>query len=236
MPAMDTRTHTDTRTLARLAALLVVAPLALAGCFGGGALRQINEQLAHTDIALPPGDLERYGVGFLTPSASLTREADKQALALAFAEELGKRRPGIRIVPTPGILSAINAADLDQDYKRMYRDYLQTGILDGGVLKSIGAAGGVRYLVQLNLADFQSQSRGRFSILGLRFLETKIANLRVFMQIWDSETGRIVWEGGGELNYTYETVAERPVYFLQVAREAAERLYADLPEAPKPAR
>jgi hypothetical protein len=115
----------------------------------------------------------------------------------------------------------------------MYRDYLQTGILDGGVLKSIGAAGGARYLVQLNLADFQSQSRGRFSILGLRFLETKIANLRVFMQIWDSETGRIVWEGGGELNYTYETVAERPVYFLQVAREAAGRLYADLPESPK---
>jgi hypothetical protein len=67
----------------------------------------------------------------------------------------------------------------------------------------------------------------------LRLLETKVANLRVFLQIWDSTTGQVVWEGGGELNYTFETVVERPVYFLQVAQEAAERLFADLPAAPK---
>jgi hypothetical protein len=210
--------------------VLLAASGALAGCFGSGALRQVNDQLVHTDINLPPGDLELHGVGFLTPAASLTREADKQALALAFSNELTGQRPGIRVVPMPAILSAVNAADLDQDYKRMYRDYLQTGILDGGVLKRVGEAGEVRYLVQLNLANFEQVSRGRLSILGLRFLETKIANMRLFMQIWDSETGRVAWEGGGELNYTFETFVERPVYFLQVATEAARRLYRELPD------
>jgi hypothetical protein len=196
-------------------------------------LPQINENLVHTAIDLPAGALEQYGVGFLTPSASTMREADKQALALAFAEVLKRDRPEIRVVPMPALLSAINAADLDQPYRRMYRDYLQTGILDGSVLARVGDVGGVRYLIQLNLANFEQVGRGRFSFLGLRLLETKVANLRVFLQIWDSTTGQVVWEGGGELNYTFETVVERPVYFLQVAQEAAERLFADLPAAPK---
>jgi hypothetical protein len=218
------------RTL-RLAAV-ACAVIGTAGCFGGGALRQVNDELAHTDIDLPPGALEEHGIGFLTPSAATTREADKQALALAFAETLKRKRPDIRIVPMPAMLSAVNAADLDQAYKRIYRDYLQTGILDGNVLEKVGDAGGVRYLAQLNLANFEQTSRSRFSLLGLRFVETKLANMRVFLQVWDSQTGKIVWEGGGELNYTFETVVERPVYFLQVAQKAAERLYDYLPPPP----
>jgi hypothetical protein len=218
----------------RLAAL-AWAMTFIAGCFGGGTLRQVNDELAHTDIDLPPGALEEYGVGFLTPSAATTREADKQALALAFAEILKRDRPAVRVIPMPAMLSAVNAADLDQAYKRMYRDYLQTGILAGDVLAKVGEAGGVRYLMQLNLANFEQLSRGRLSLLGLRFVETKLANLRVFLQVWDSQTGKIVWEGGGELNYTFETVVERPVYFLQVAQKAAERLYAYLPPARPPA-
>jgi hypothetical protein len=215
-----------------LAMVAMAVPVLTAGCIGGGTMRQINDQLAHTDIDLPPGALEEYGVGFLTPSAATTREADKQALALAFATILERDRPGIRVVSMPALLSAVNTADLDQEYKRMYRDYLQTGILDGNVLRPVGEAGDVRYLIQLNLANFEQVSRGRLSLLGLRFIETKIANMRVFLQVWDSQTGKVIWEGGGELNYTFETVVEQPVFFLQVAQKAAERLYEDLPPAP----
>jgi hypothetical protein len=131
-------------------------------------------------------------------------------------------------VSLPEILSAVNAADLDQQYKRMYRDYLETGILDGAVLRRIGEVGGVRYLAQMSLAEFVQQSRGRWSFLGLRLIDTKLAGLRVFVQIWDSETGAVAWEGGGELNYAYETAAEDPATFFQAATLAARHMYEEL--------
>ncbi len=203
----------------------------LAGC--GSLTPQVDARISQKQISLDAGDLARSGVGFLTPSAATGREADKQALALSFATSLERDRTDIRVVPLPAILSAVNAAELDQEYKQMYRDYLETGILDGSLLKRIGEIGQVRYLAQLNLASFEQQARSRFSLFGLRFVDTKQANMRVFLQIWDSQTGAVAWEGGGELNYAYDTFAEKPVTFQVVAAASADRIYAGLPRSGK---
>lgn len=189
---------------------------------------QVRYEMDHSNLTLGPHDLEEHGIGFLTPAAATGREADKQALAHAFARQLQLLRPKVKVVPLPAILSAVNAADLDQQYKRMYRDYLETGILEGSVLKRVGEVGGVRYLAQMSLAEFQQQSRSRFSLLGLRMLDTKQANLRVFIQVWDSETGGVAWEGSGELNYAYDSAAENPAPFVQAATLAARRMYEEL--------
>ncbi|MBM4196994.1 MAG: hypothetical protein FJ197_07860 [Gammaproteobacteria bacterium] len=205
---------------------LLVATAALGAC---GIGQQTRHEVQSSNLSLGATDLETGGVGFLTPAAATGREADKQALAQAFARALGDARPGVKIVPLPSILSDVNAADLDQDYKSMYRDYLETGILEGSVLKRVGEVGGVRYLVQLSLADFQQLSRSRLSFFGLRLMDTKQANLRVFLQVWDSHTGAVAWEGGGELNYAYDSATENPAPLVTVASRAAERLLRELP-------
>lgn len=211
----------------------VIAPLvlsfALAGC--GSMLPQIDAKITHKDIGLDPADLAAGGIGFLTLSAATGREADKQALALSFATRLEADRTDLRVVPLPAILSAVNAAELDQDYKQMFRDYRETGILDGALLKRIGEIGQVRYLAQLNLASFEQLSRSRFSLIGLRFVDTKQANIRVFLQIWDSQAGSVAWEGGGEVNYAFESMAERPVSFQRVSATAADKIYGGLPRS-----
>ena len=209
--------------------MVLALGFALAGC--GSMLPQIDAKITHKEIALDAADLVAGGIGFLTPSAATGREADKQALALSFATRLEKDRTDLRVIPLPAILSAVNAAELDQEYKQMFRDYLETGILDGALLKRIGEIGQVRYLAQLNLASFEQLSRSRFSLIGLRFVDTKQANIRVFLQVWDSQTGSVAWEGGGEVNYAFESVTERPVTFQQVAATAADRIYAGLPRS-----
>ncbi len=211
------------------ALFLLALVAALAGC--GSMLPQVDAKITHKEIQLDAADLAAGGIGFLTPSAATGREADKQALALSFATQLEKDRPDLRVVPLPAILSAMNAAELDQEYKQMFRDYLETGILDGALLKRIGEIGQVRYLAQLSLASFEQASRGRFSLIGFRFVDTKQANIRVFLQIWDSQTGSVAWEGGGEVNYAFESVTERPVTFQQVAATVADRIYAGLPRS-----
>lgn len=212
-----------------VAPLVLVLSVALAGC--GSMLPQVDAKITHKQIALDAADLVAGGIGFLTPSAATGREADKQALALSFATRLEADRTDLRVVPLPAILSAMNAAELDQEYKQMFRDYLETGILDGALLKRIGEIGQVRYLAQLSLASFEQASRSRFSIIGFRFIDTKQANIRVFLQIWDSHTGSVAWEGGGEVNYAFESVTERPVTFQQVAATVADKIYAGLPRS-----
>lgn len=212
-----------------VAPLVLVLSVALAGC--GSMLPQVDAKITHKQIALDAADLVAGGIGFLTPSAATGREADKQALALSFATRLEADRTDLRVVPLPAILSAMNAAELDQEYKQMFRDYLETGILDGALLKRIGEIGQVRYLAQLSLASFEQASRSRFSIIGFRFIDTKQANIRVFLQIWDSYTGSVAWEGGGEVNYAFESVTERPVTFQQVAATVADKIYAGLPRS-----
>lgn len=214
------------RRIAQAAALSAVAVAAyLAGC---GMTEQIRYEMDQNNLSLRREDLERDGVGFLTPAAATGQEADKQALAQAFAKELKKAHPNVKVVPLPTILSAVNAADLDQEYKAMYRDYLETGILDGYVLKQVGEAGGVRYLAQMSLAEFQQFSRGRLNLLGLRLFDTKQASLRVFLQLWDSQVGAVVWECSAELNYAYESAAEDPAPFVTAATLTAERMFEEL--------
>jgi len=204
-------------------------------CLCGGLVAcstgQLNYNVEHTGLSLGPTDLEAHGIGFLTPAAGTGREADKQALAQSFVKALSEARPDARVRGLAEVLNSVNAADLDQQYKAMYRDYLQTGILDGDVLADVGRTSDVRYLAQLSLAGFSQGNRGRFSLFGFRMLDTKQGNLRVFLQIWDAESGTVVWEGSGELNFAYDTGRENPVTFEELCRLTAARLFAELPGA-----
>jgi len=212
--------------------------LGLAGVFCTGILLtgctvapQTNSEIEHTSISLLPDDLENYGIGFLTPAAATTLETDKQSLSLMFADELTKMRPDARVASLPAVLSAVNEHSLADDYKQMYRDYLETGILEQDVLREIGAVSSVRYLAQLSLAGFSQGGNKRFGVFGFRVVETKQATMRVFMQIWDSKTGVVAWEATQEVNFAYETTAEKPVTFKTIAELTAREMFLVLPGA-----
>ena len=190
---------------------------------------QVDYEAEHSNISLGPDDLARDGIGFLTPSAATGREADKQALAMSFSQKLQEMYPDTMVLALPNVLGAMNAADLDVEYKQMYRDYLETGILEGSILKRISDVAGARYFAQPSLSSFRQGSAGRFSFLGLRISHTEVANIRVFVQIWDARNAAVAWEGYTELNYAYETGAQKPVTFADVSQMAAERLFAELP-------
>jgi hypothetical protein len=127
-------------------------------------------------------------------------------------------------MPMADMLSAINRSGLARVYANMLDEYENTGILEKEVLRQVGEAGGVRYLAKLNLSDFSQSSDKRLSIAGIRMFDTWRAAIRVHLEIWDSATGEIAWQGNEELVFAREGVKERPVSFSQVATLAAERL------------
>ncbi len=195
----------------------------------GCARNEIHASVQFENIALSAEGLSAFGIGFITPSTVTGREQDIQSLAFIFARVAQSQRPNMRVVSLPETLSAINRAGLADEYKQMYIDYSDTGIFNQSSLSKVGEVSGVRYLAQLKLSGFTQGSRGRFGLLGWRMIQTKEANIRLFLQIWDSQNGAIVWEGTEELNYASDTSTEKPVTFQVVVEEVARNLVDKLP-------
>ncbi len=207
--------------------------LILLGLFQLACSHQVYTTEEHRAITLTADDLFQKGVAFTTPSSITGREQDRQSLALTFAEVLREKRPDINVVSLPETLSAINKAGLLEEYMRMYENYEQTGIFDYASLQKISAVTGTRYIAQLNLSGFDQGEKGRFGVFGFRVLETKRANLRVFLQIWDAQEGVIAWEGYEEMNLANETYTEEGITFYDIARQIAENMVARIPKKPE---
>lgn len=206
----------------------LVATAGLAGCAGTG---QLSSNPETSDFSLDPVAFGTEGVGFLTPIAATGQEANRLALALAFASSLSNSHADVEVVPMAEVLSAVNRAGLAADYKAMMNDYAATGVMEKETLGRVGEAANARYLGLLGLADFDQGVNKRFSIGGLRLLDTKLASIRVSWEIWDSATGSIAWAGTDEIHYAYDTGRERPVTFGFVAGQAAADLIAQIPFA-----
>jgi hypothetical protein len=189
----------------------IIVYLLAVGLSGCAATGQLSKNTETTDFSLDPAALDAGGIGFLTPISATGQEADRVGVAIAFADQVAEE------------------AGLASGYKQMMTDYQATGLLEKDTLKQVGEASGARYLGLLNLARFSQNSNKRFSIGGLRLMDTKEATLRISWQIWDSQTGAIAWEGSDEINYAYDTGRERPVNLAFVTGQAATAMLAEFP-------
>jgi len=191
---------------------------------------QLHSSLQHHNTGLEAGQLEKHGLAFMTPSTVTGQEEDKQSLALIFSDVVIKKMPRVRCVTLPETLSAINRGELTDEYKQMYQNYSTRGIFARESLRKVGEVAGARYVIQLNLADFGRRTEKRWGIAGIRVFATKTTHIRLFMQIWDSQEGNIVWEGSHELSHGYGTVQEKPVTFQKVVEESASALLDQIPQ------
>lgn len=208
-----------------------IGAITLALHLGGCAGPQTQVTLLTSENHLKARELQDKGVAFITSSSITGQEQDKQAMAMNFANVMQRARPQMRIVSQADTLSAINRAGLSSEYRRMLEDYAVTGILNRQVLQDVARVTGVRYVAQLKLSGFKQEAKSRWSALGVRLIETHLTVLRLFLQIWDSEDGSIVWEGGSELTSAHDAMSESTVTFKSAIEEAAQNLVARLPGA-----
>ncbi|MFQ6005351.1 MAG: hypothetical protein ACE5OQ_07585 [Woeseia sp.] len=205
---------------------LLLVWILLGGCAGTA---QLSTNTDSVDFSLDPVAFRDQGLGFLTPVSATGQEADRVALALAFADTVAAQREDLHVVRLAEVLSSVNQAALSDEYKTMVNDYHATGILEKDTLRRVGEVSGARYLGLLGLAEFSQTSNRRVSVAGIRLFDTKLASIRLSLQVWDSQTGTIAWEGSDEIDYAYDTGRERPVNFGFVAEQAATNLIAEIP-------
>lgn len=212
-----------------LCGILLAGGLLLPTACAGG-LKQIGGETSST-IKAPSFDpfvLQREQAAVLNAVVGFGLEGYSQQVSRSLSIALKEVYPSFQVIPAHETLSRINHEGLAGDYASMVSDYLLSGILDRDMLNDIGPALGARYVFQPGLAAFSQSMSGRFSAFGLRIFQTRVSVLRLSVQIWDTQTGEIVWEASGEATLAGEDVREVRISFEEIAGRLWQRMLKDL--------
>jgi hypothetical protein len=120
-------------------------------------------------------------------------------VAYALTTTLSQTAPPIRVVPMPETLNRLADNNLSVEYGELIAGFVRTGTLERERLKRIGAALGSRYVMQPGLAEFSQNLFDKFELWGIKIVRTRIATVRLWLQIWEAPTGHLLWETTGEL-------------------------------------
>jgi len=107
--------------------------------------------------------------------------------------------PPIWVVPTTEMLNRLSDDGLGGDYGEMLSGFGRNGILAREPLRRIGVALGSRYSLLPGLAEFGQTLADKFDFEGFKVVRTRISTLRLWLQLWDTQTGHILWQSTGEL-------------------------------------
>jgi len=169
----------------------------------------------------------------LLPSAAIefdsSQELYRETLAGLLAAALAKDPNSPAIVPLDEVQSSINRSGLWSDVLLMYTEYRNSSVLRKDVLNKLGQALQARYVLLPKLLHFQQEVFDRATILGVSFLRTRQSTVDIHAQIWDTQSGEVVWQGVGEGSDVSEVVRGRPVSFTSVAQSACESLASRMP-------
>jgi hypothetical protein len=122
-------------------------------------------------------------------------------LSHALITALTKAQPPIRVIPAYETISIINEQGhgLAQNYAELLSGFTAGGIMERQWLRPIGSALGSRYLLVPGLAEFNQLIMDKYEVVGVKLVRTRVTTLRLWLQLWDAQTGRLLWESAGEV-------------------------------------
>ncbi len=167
-----------------------------------------------------------------------SQEIYRETIAGLLYESLsaGSQKNAPHLIPVDVVQGRINAAGAWDDFMQMYREHETTSVLRKDLLSKIGVATGARYAILPKLLRYQQEVFDRATIVGISFLKTRQSTVDIHIQIWDTKTGMVVWQGAGEGTAATEFVSGSPISFLPVAKQACDSLIVLMPwnETPPP--
>lgn len=221
-------THVGMRRLMSCA-ILTLAIAVFAGCTG-----PLYHWEAHTRSTPKPPSFDPAValtgkpvavLGTVTPSA--LRGFSQEATS-ALDRALAKTSPPIAALPGHQNLSRLNSKGLATEYTQMMADYERSGILDRPRLHSVGSALDVKYVFLPGLADFTKTINDRLDLVGWTVARSRTSSLRLSLQLWEIETGEIIWESSGEASLTSEMVGSIPIPLVDALRTLWAGMLEDL--------
>jgi hypothetical protein len=164
--------------------------------------------------------------GALAPPVLLGSETGLDSILVQVLKQVG---PSSKVITPQETASLINRSDLAAEYTRMRSEALQSHLLDRGSLKKLGTAIGVRYVFQPKLTAFMQLTKDRWELppIALKVSRIRSSIMRLSLQLWDMQTGDLLWTSLAEATLESEAVGQDPVYFEDIARVTMGGVIAD---------
>lgn len=212
-----------------LCAGLALMPLLVAGC--SSSLHGWQVQTVSTP-RLPLFDhalLEKEPVAIFGAPALIPLLGNEAGIETFLADVLARVAPSIMVVEPREMFTRINRQGLTGDYARMRSIAEQANILDHEPLHKIGVAVGARYIFQPRLMLFTQHMTDRMSspLFSVRLSQTRATVMRLSLQLWDSETGALLWSSIAEGTMQGEAISQDPVYFKDIVRVVLGSIITD---------
>ena len=175
-----------------------------------------TSELARTPVAV---------LGFVAPG---NLQGFSPTLSYALSGALAEVTPPIRELSTDETLNRLTDQGLATEYADLRAGFARNGMLDRQRLRQIGLGLGSRYVLLPGLAQFDETIIDKFEAAGIRLLKNRVTTLQLWLQLWDAQTGHIVWESSGEV--TMATVFLSPkqtVALEQTAKKLLVRMIQD---------
>jgi hypothetical protein len=174
------------------------------------------------------GDLTRMPVVVLAFVAPANLQGLSPTLSHALSRALAEVTPPVREIPTDQTMNWLADKGLAAEYADLRAGFAQNGMLDRLRLRRIGLGLGSQYVLLPGLAQFDEEILDKYEAAGLKLLRNRVTTLRLWLQLWDSQTGHIVWESSGEA--TTATVflsAKQTVALEQITKKLLVRMIQD---------
>jgi hypothetical protein len=143
-------------------------------------------------------ELARERVATLGPITPAGLQGLSPFLSHGLVAAIAEASPSMQGVPSYEIVNVINDQGLAAEYTSLISGFVRSGILEREPLRRIGSAIGSRYLLLSGLADFNQVLVDKFEIAGIKMVRNRVTTLRLWLQLWNSQTGQMVWESTGE--------------------------------------
>ena len=210
-------------------ALLLLLIVLMTGCESS----LYGWQVRTNSTELPPSfssiDMQQQPV-VLFSAVTLPALRGNETPMVHFLEHiLRKVAPKWKLMPVMETHSRINMRGLAPDYTKMRHDYEESGLLDRDTLRKIGTTIGARYAFQPRLAFFTQTMTDRWSFppIDLRMMQTRSSHMRLSLQLWDMETGELLWASLAETTMQNEALSQDPVYLEDISRATLGSIIAD---------
>jgi hypothetical protein len=174
------------------------------------------------------GELVRAPVGVFLPVVPGNLQGFGPTLSHALSGALAEVTPPIREIAVDEVLNRLTDQGLTAEYADLRAGFARNGVLDRHRLQRIGLSLGVHYMLLPGLAQFDEEILDKYEAVGIKLLRNRVTTLRIWLQLWDTQSGHIVWEASGEV--TAATVFLSPkqtIAFEQVAKRLSVSMIQD---------
>jgi len=119
-------------------------------------------------------------------------------LAYGLDAALADVSPSLRATSVQDTMNRLNEQGMAGEYAELIAGFARSGILDRDRLGRIGSALGARYVFLPGVAELTHNLLDKFEMAGFKVLRNNVTTLRLWLQLWDVQSGQLLWESVGE--------------------------------------